>query len=105
MASRDTDPTKTTQQAKVIGRITDEWGNPVQNKPVSFTISDISSASYNADPGPSFDSGTVITHTKTATTDTNGNAIITFYPGSFVKEGNVNYIDSATGSCLDQRHI
>ena len=31
--------------------------------------------------------------------DSNGNAILTFYPGSFIQEGQPGYIDGATGLC------
>jgi hypothetical protein len=60
---------------------------------VTFMISGISIAPNNAQPGPSFDSGTEIL-TKTVTTDNNGIANLTFYPGSFIANS-----DSATGYC------
>jgi len=98
MASRDCDP-MTTREAKVVAILTDDWGNPVTtNEDITFTISGISSAPHNAIPGPSFESGSEIL-TKTIPIDSNGNAILTFYPGSFVQEGQPGYIDGATGLC------
>ena len=98
MASRDTDPL-TTREARVVGTIIDDWGNPVSGQDITFTISDIITAPYNSTADPSFESGFTIL-TKTATTDSNGNAIITFYPGSFVTAGQSGYSDTATGSAV-----
>ena len=67
-------------------------------KDVTFTISGISTAPNNGIPDPSFESVSEIL-TKTITTDSNGNAILTFYPGSFIKEGQPGFIDGTTGSC------
>jgi hypothetical protein len=98
MASRDCDPS-TTRQAKVVAILSDEWGIPVTTgEDVTFKISNIATAPYTASGSPSFESGSTIL-IKTNTTDVNGNAIIAFYPGSFVTEGQTGYSDGATGSC------
>jgi len=93
MASRDCDAV-TTREAKVVAILTDDFGNPVTNSTdVTFTISGISIATNNAAPGPSFESGSELL-TKMVPTDGNGNAILTFYPGSFTVDS-----DSSTGFC------
>jgi len=98
MASRDCD-SSTTREAKVVAILTDDWGNPVTTgEDITFTISGISTAPNDAIPGPSFESGSEI-HTKTIPIDNNGNAILTFYPGSFIQEGQPGYVDGATGLC------
>jgi hypothetical protein len=98
MASRDTHPS-TTQEAKVVAILTDDWGNPVTTgEDITFNISGISTAPNNAMPGPSFELGSQIL-TKTIPIDPNGNAILTFYPGSFIEEGQPGYVDGATGLC------
>ena len=98
MASRDSDLLNK-RQAMVVAILYDDTGIPVTTgKDVTFTISGISTAPNNGIPGPSFESGSEIL-TKTNTTDSNGNAILTFYPGSFIKEGQPGYVNGATGSC------
>jgi hypothetical protein len=93
MASRDC-ASNTTRQATVVAILSDSVGIPVTTgEDVTFTISGISTAPNNAQPGPSFDSGTEIL-TKTVTTDNNGIAQVTFYPGSFITNS-----DSTTGYC------
>jgi hypothetical protein len=95
MASRETDPS-TVREARVLGILTDDFGNPINGQDITFTISDITTAPYNTTGSPSFESGSLV---KSSTTDSYGNAIITFYPGSFVTEGEDGYSNSATGSC------
>jgi hypothetical protein len=93
LASRDC-ASNTTRQATVVAILSDSVGIPVTTgEDVTFMISGISIAPNNAQPGPSFDSGTEIL-TKTVTTDNNGIANLTFYPGSFIANS-----DSATGYC------
>ena len=75
-----------------------QWGIPVTGKDVTFQISNIVTAPYNITVDPSFESGYTL-YTKNTSTDSNGNAIITFYPGAFVT-GGPGYSDSATGSCI-----
>jgi len=99
MASRDIPPGHTTQEARVLARITDYGGNPIPGQDVTFRISSIVTAPYNETGSPSFNSGPVVP-VKTNTTDSNGNAIVTFYPGSFKVEGEEGYSDTATGSCM-----
>jgi len=100
MASWDSDPLHTTRNATVVGILTDAWGNPLNGKKVTFTISNIVTAPYNKTADytgdPRFESGST-SLTKDATTD-KGNAVITLYPGAFVTGGS-GYSDSATGSC------
>jgi hypothetical protein len=97
MASFESDAS-TTRQAKVIAILNDEFGNPISNKDILFTISPPSTVLPNTNPGPSFEIG-YQSLSETAKTDVNGNAILTFYSGSFVKEGDIGYTESATGSC------
>ena len=100
MASWDSDPLHTTREATVVGSLTDAWGNPLNGKKVTFTISNIVTAPYTKTADytgdPRFESGST-SLTKDATTD-NGYASIKLYPGAFVT-GGPGYSDSATGSC------
>ena len=100
MASWDSDPLHTTREATVVGSLTDAWGNPLNGKKVTFTISNIVTAPYTKTAGytgdPRFESGSA-SLAKDATTD-NGYAIIALYPGAFVT-GDPGYSPSATGSC------
>ena len=87
----------TSQPAFVVGKVTDARGNPITGQAVTFTISNIVTATYHKTSDPSFESG-FISLTKTETTDSNGNAIVTIYPGSFVTEGQAGYRAGATGA-------
>jgi hypothetical protein len=101
MASWDSNATYTTREATVVGILTDEWGNPLNGKMVTFSISNKVTLPYNKTADytgdPRFESGSA-SLTKDATTD-NGIASIKLYPGAFVTEGQSGYSDSATGSC------
>jgi hypothetical protein len=94
MASRDSH-ISTTREARVVGILTDAWGNPVENKTVTFTLSSPAyDKVYNVTGNPSLSKAS-------ETTDSSGNAIVTFYPGSFSnKTTDLDYSDSATGSCI-----
>lgn len=98
MASRET-PGFT--PARVIGKVTDTWGNPVKGQTVTFTIlSPITNTPAAAVTGnPSFSSASAVT-TISNTTDNNGNAIAYFYSGSFISnQTHPNYSATASGSC------
>jgi hypothetical protein len=73
--------------ASVIGKVIDEVGNPVKGEPVTFMIENSSSLPYVRTQDPAIGYGGVQTSTIGApipiTTDVNGQAILTFYPGKF----------------------
>lgn len=92
----------TYQPAQVVGKVTDFSGNPVSGEIVTFTISSITNlpAGVTVTGSPSFDSATSKL-TIDATTNSDGNAIVNFYPGSFtIQQSDPNYSDKATGSCF-----
>ncbi len=92
----------TSQPAQVIGKVTDFVGNPVQGEIVTFTISPPANtpANVTVTAGPSFSSASGVT-TINATTNSDGNAIAYFYPGSFtIQQSDPNYSGSASGSCF-----
>jgi len=96
LASRDI---PTSQPAQVVGKVTDFFGNPVVGQQVTFTLSDIQTSPFVATGSPSFDSASVVS-TISATTNSDGNAIVYFYPGSFtIQQNDPNYSDKASGSC------
>ena len=97
MASRETNPSQT---AEVIGKVYDAWGNPVSGETITFRISDIQNGTYRATANPSFASSGVPVETTTGVTDSNGNAIVTFYPGSFAKWNEPGFSSTAEGTCL-----
>jgi len=98
MASRELRPSQT---AQVIGKVSDSWGNPVPGQVVNFRITNRQNGTYLATEYPSFISpgGLNPTETANATTDNNGNAIVTFYPGSFANWNEPGYSYTASGSC------
>jgi hypothetical protein len=96
MASREIAPEI---KAFVRATVIDQWGNPVPNQYVSFEICDIEGINESMANGtPSFSPVSVVT-TATTTTDSNGNAIVLFYPGSFAKRNEPGYSNMATASC------
>jgi len=88
MASREVVPT---QQAFVRATVLDNFGNPVQGELVNFSLGTVNNGTYLLKAGPAL-------ITTSATTDTNGNAIVLLYPGSFAKWGEPDYNGAATGS-------
>ncbi|HUU75493.1 MAG TPA: Ig-like domain-containing protein [Methanoregulaceae archaeon] len=107
MASGETD-SSTTKQARVVGSMTDAWGNPVNGKEVTFKISNPLNENRTITGNPSFsctpDSSSlcqsIAPDTIKATTD-NGVAMVTFYPGSIITDtSDPGYSASATGSCV-----
>ena len=89
----------TSQPAQVVGKVTDFFGNPVAGQLVSFSLSDVQTSPFVATGSPSFNSGSVVS-TISATTNSDGNAIVSFYPGSFtIQQNDPNYSDKASGSC------
>ena len=96
MASREI---PTSQPAQVVGKVTDIYGNPVGGQEVAFQISDVQTSPFVATGAPSFNSASVVS-TINATTNSDGNAIVSFYPGSFTIQQNDPYFsDKASGSC------
>jgi hypothetical protein len=96
MASREI---PTSQPAQVVGKVTDMFGNPVGGQEVAFQISDSQTSPFVATGAPSFNSASVVS-TINATTNSDGNAIVYFYPGSFTIQQNDPYFsDKASGSC------
>jgi hypothetical protein len=98
MASREVEPT---QKAFVRATVIDMLGNPVPGESVKFTISSINTGGFNVSTIngiPSFSSSSVLDNT-TATTDSDGNAIVLFYPGAFALRTEPGYNKSANASC------
>ena len=96
LASRDI---PTSQPAQVVGKVTDFFGNPIAGQQVTFSLSDIQTSPFVATGSPSFDSASVVS-TIDATTNSDGNAIVYFYPGSFtIQQNDPNYSEKASGSC------
>jgi len=98
MASREVEPT---QKAFVRATVIDMLGNPVPGESVKFTISGINTGGFNVSTIngiPSFSSSSVLDNI-TATTDSDGNAIVLFYPGAFALRTEPGYNKSANASC------
>jgi len=96
LASRDI---PTSQPAQVVGKVTDFFGNPVAGQLVTFHLSDVQTSPFAATSAPSFNSASVVSIIN-ATTNSDGNAIVSFYPGSFtIQQNDPNYSDKASGSC------
>jgi hypothetical protein len=98
MASREVEPT---QKAFVRATVIDMLGNPVPGESVKFTISGINTGGFNVSSVngiPSFSSSSVLDNI-TATTDSDGNAIVLFYPGAFALRTEPGYNKSANASC------
>jgi hypothetical protein len=97
LASRDI---PTSQPAQVVGKVTDFFGNPVAGQEVTFQLSDVQTSAFVVTGAPSFSSSSVVS-TINATTNSDGNAIVSFYPGSFtIQQNDPNYSDKASGSCM-----
>jgi len=98
MASREVEPS---QQAYVRATVIDLLGNPVAGETVGFAISDINNGGFNVSAVngiPSFSSSSVLDNI-TATTDSDGNAIVLFYPGAFALRTEPGYNNAANASC------
>ncbi len=96
LASRDI---PNSQPAEVVGKVTDPFGNPVVGQQVAFSLSDVQTSPFVATGTPSFDSTSVVS-TINATTNSDGNAIVYFYPGAFtIQQNDPNYSEKASGSC------
>jgi len=93
LPSRDVKPDTT---ANVIAKVIDLVGNPVENEVVEFEILP-GSSNANVVVPPSFDSGSVRTHT-TAVTDVDGVAVVHLHPGAFPLYGQAGYVRNATGT-------
>ena len=90
MISRDA---KSTEQAFVRATVIDNFGNPVPNEPVSFSLGTVSAPGFTQTAPPTLSS-------TSATTGNDGNAIVIFYPGSFAKWGEPGYNGAATGNVV-----
>jgi hypothetical protein len=99
MASREVAPS---QEAFVRATVVDLFGNPVPNELVRFNITSINNNGFTVraiNGTPSFSAVSYVDNI-TATTDTNGNAIVLFYPGSFPKRVEPGYNSAANASCV-----
>ena len=85
MASLDVVPS---QQAFVRATVIDNFGNPVPNEIVTFSLG---SPTGTLTAPPYLDSAS-------STTDKDGNAIVIFHPGAFPAWGQPGYNGTATGS-------
>jgi len=90
MISRDAKPT---EQAFVRATLIDNFGNPVPNQLVTFSLGTVSAPGFTQNLSPALSSAS-------ATTDSDGNAIVMLYPGSFAKWGEPGYKASATGNAV-----
>jgi hypothetical protein len=88
MASRDM---VATEHAFVRATVIDNWGNPVPDETVTFSLGTVSNGTYILTTPPSLSAAS-------ATTDKDGSAIVTFYPGAFAAWGEPGYNNAATGS-------
>jgi hypothetical protein len=92
--SRDV-PTNPPVTGKIIAKIMDVMGNPSENENVTFTISGYTNSTVLTKL-PSFSSSTYLA-VKSNTTNSDGNAIVDFYPGEFPISGS-KYSANATGT-------
>jgi len=96
MPSRDADA----QSVSIISaKVVDILGNGVSGQTVTFTITNnaVNPVFAILTKQNSFSSTSVQT-TATATTDENGYAKVTFYPGAFVKANQAGFVEAATGT-------
>ncbi len=90
MISRDAKPT---EQAFVRATLIDNFGNPVPNQLVTFSLGTVSAPGFTQNLSPELSGAS-------ATTDSDGNAIVMLYPGSFAAWGEPGYKASATGNVV-----
>jgi len=90
MASRDA---HSIEQAFVRATVIDSFGNPVSGELVTFSLGAVSAVGFNQTAQPTLSGSTAIT-------DSDGNAIVFFYPGSFARRGEPGYSGAATGNVV-----
>jgi hypothetical protein len=99
IASREVKPDSV---AYVRATVIDQYGNPVPGQSVSFDITDINTGVFNTsvpNGTPSFDHSSVV-KTITGITDSDGNAIVIFYPGSFAQAMDPGFSYAASATCI-----
>ncbi|HTY53109.1 MAG TPA: VWA domain-containing protein [Methanomicrobiales archaeon] len=98
MASSDVNPSMV---GSVIAKVIDEKGNPVKGETVSFIIEKAGTA-YPSTMAPAIEGPDWKTDKVgdpvTIVTDTDGQAILSFYPGAFPKPGEAGWNANAQGS-------
>jgi len=96
MPSLDADPTGV---SIISAKVVDVLGNGVSGQSVTFSITNsaVSPTVAILTKQNSFSSNSIQT-TATATTDDNGYAKVTLYPGAFVKANQAGFVESASGS-------
>jgi hypothetical protein len=97
MASRDVNAGITSD---IIASVTDIMGNPVENETVTLSLGTAGypGGPYNITSGPSLTG-------SSASTDSNGRAIVQFIPGSFSTNTHaLNYSATSTGTCVVTAH-
>ena len=89
MASLDVDPSA---KGYVTAKVIDIFGNPVPGQTVTFNITPYTpNPAYNQTAYPRLDSASAITNSE-------GDAVIYFYPGSFANRAEVGYNNAASQS-------
>ncbi|HOI12883.1 MAG TPA: VWA domain-containing protein [Methanoculleus sp.] len=94
MPSRDV---KSDSVSQIRAKVMDIRGNPVGGEGVEFKILSVNFDGYNQTEAPCFGEGL---NTTSAITNDNGYALVDFSPGSFAREGESGWSDTATGTAI-----
>ena len=96
MASRDANADI---YSDITAKVTDESGNPIDGQAVTFKLESpvYTPSTVGVTTVPSFSKTSEVT-TITATTGTDGLAVVQFYPSAFAVSGEANYERTATGT-------
>jgi len=96
MPSRDVKPGSVSQ---IRAKVMDVRGNPVGNQTVTFALGSVNFDGYNQTEAPHLAEGL---NTTSAITNNNGYALVNFSPGSFAREGEPGWNETATGTAIVQ---
>ncbi|MDV4342317.1 VWA domain-containing protein [Methanoculleus sp. YWC-01] len=94
MPSRDV---KSDSVSQIRAKVMDVRGNPVGDETVWFEILSVNFDGYNQTEGPCIGEGL---NTTSAITNDNGYALVEFSPGSFAREGESGWSETATGTAI-----
>lgn len=90
------------EPALIMAKVIDENGNPVEGETVNFTIG---TPIYDSTPYPPIVTKNPELSADTAVSDSDGFAIVEFYPGSFsINWTDPFYDDTASGRCMVTAH-
>ncbi|MDD1662883.1 MAG: Ig-like domain-containing protein, partial [Methanomicrobiales archaeon] len=89
----------------LFAKVVDAKGNPVDGELVTFTIWSYNIEAYNQTTAPSIENESTVTdiprEVLTASTNADGNALVTFRPGAFTRNrSDPKYSSTAQGSAL-----